>query len=112
MTDRRLQLRPLAQADIDAILAYCREQGGPRLAMEFAEQLEAALRTLATHPAIGSPRYADLLDIPGLRSWPIKPSAYLIFYVDDAGRLDIWRVLHGRRDISTLLGEGDGPDAV
>jgi toxin ParE1/3/4 len=49
--------------------------------MEFAEQLEDALRPLATHPAIGSRRYADLLAIPGLRSWPIKQSAYLIFYL-------------------------------
>jgi toxin ParE1/3/4 len=31
----------------------------------------------------------------------------LIFYVDDAGQIDIWRVLHGRRDISALLGESD-----
>lgn len=82
------------------------------MAMELAEQLEGALRSLATHPAIGSARYADLLDIPGLRSWPIKPSTYLIVYVGDAGQLDIWRVLHGRRDISALLGEGDTPDAV
>jgi toxin ParE1/3/4 len=111
MTDRRLQLRPLAQADIDAILAYLRAEGGPRLAGKFAQLLEDALRTLATHPAIGSRRYADLLGIPGLRSWPIKQSAYLIFYVDDAGQLDIWRVLHARRDISALLGEGDSPDA-
>jgi toxin ParE1/3/4 len=73
MTVRTLQLRPLAQADIDAILAYLLAEGGPRLAGKFAEQLEDALRTLATHPAIGSRRYADLLDIPRLRSWPIKP---------------------------------------
>lgn len=110
MTGRTLQLRPLAQADIDAILAYLRAESGPRLAREFADQLEDALRTLATHPAIGSRRYADLLGIPGLRSWPISKSAYLIFYVDDAVQLDIWRVLHGR-DIPALLGEGDSPDA-
>jgi len=77
---------------------------------------EDALRTLATHPAIGSRRYADLLGIPGLRSWPIKKSPYLIFYIDDAGQIDIWRVLHGRRDVSALLGEnapGEGdPDGA
>jgi len=80
------------------------------LSTQFAAQLEAALRTLATHPTIGSRRYADLLGITGLRSWSVKQSAYLIFYVDDAGQIDIWRVLHGRRDISALLGDGD-PDA-
>ena len=110
MTTRTLRIRPLAEADVDAILAYYRAEGGPRLSTHFAAQLEAELRTLATHPAIGSLRYADLLGIPGLRSWPIKRSAYLIFYVDDAGQIDIWRVLHGRRDLSALLGDDD-PDA-
>jgi plasmid stabilization system protein ParE len=80
MTDRTLQLRPLAQADIDAILAYLCAEGGPRLAGKFAQLLEDALRALATHPAIGS-RLSALrgpAGIPGLRSWPIKQSAYLI----------------------------------
>ena len=107
MTGKPLLLRPLAQADIGTIIAYCRVEGGASLAGHFADQLEETLRTLATHPAIGSRRYADLLGIPGLRSWPIKKSAYLIFYVADAGQIDIWRILHGRRDISTLLVEGD-----
>jgi toxin ParE1/3/4 len=47
------------------------------------------LRTLPTNPAIGSRRYADLLGIPGLHSWSIRKSAYLIFDVDDAGQIDI-----------------------
>jgi toxin ParE1/3/4 len=110
MTTRSLRIRPLAEADIDAILAYCRAEGGPMLSRQFAAQLEAALRRLETHPAIGSRRYADLLGIPGLRSWPIKRPADLIFYADDAGQIDIWRVLHGRRDLSKLLGDDD-PDA-
>jgi len=107
VTGKPLFLRPLAQADIDAIIAYCLTEGGASLAGQFADQLEDTLRTLATHPAIGSRRYADLLGIPGLRSWPIKKSAYLIFYVDDAGQIDIWRILHGQRGFSVRLVEGD-----
>lgn len=107
VTGKPLLLRPLAQADIDAIIAYCRTEGGASLAGQFVDELEESLRTLAKHPAIGSRRYADLLGIPGLRSWPIKKSAYLIFYVDDTGQIDIWRILHGPRDISALLVEGD-----
>lgn len=107
MTGRPLLLRPLAQADIDDILAYYRAEGGPSLATAFAKQLEDSLHTIATHAPIGSRRYADLLGIPGLRSWPIKRSAYLIFYVDKQGQIDIWRVLHGRRDLAALLGDDD-----
>jgi toxin ParE1/3/4 len=79
MTERRLLLRPLAEADIEEVLRTCRADGGPAFARRFAEDLEGALSTLAAHPAIGSPRYADLLQVPGLRSWPIGKSAYLIF---------------------------------
>ena len=107
MSGKPLLLRPLAQADIDAIFAYYLAEGGPSRARQFADRLEDALRTLGAHPAIGSRRYADLLGIAGLRSWPIQKSAYLIFYIDDVGQIDIWRVLHGRRDISALLGEAD-----
>jgi toxin ParE1/3/4 len=79
MSGKPLVLRPLAEADIDAVFAYCRAEGGPSPARQLADQLDDALRTLATHPAIGSRRYADLLGIPGLRSWPIKKSPYLIY---------------------------------
>ncbi len=80
MTGKPLVLRPLAQADIDAVFAYCRAEGGPNLARQLADQLEDALRTLATHPAIGSRRDADLPGISDLRSWPIRKSPYLIFF--------------------------------
>jgi len=39
MSGKPLVLRPLAQADIDAVFAYCRAEGGPSQAGQLADQL-------------------------------------------------------------------------
>jgi plasmid stabilization system protein ParE len=53
----------------------------------------------------GASRYAYELDIPGLRRWPLRRFPYLIFYMEQADHIDVWRVLHGRRDIPALMRE-------
>ncbi|MHB9101896.1 MAG: type II toxin-antitoxin system RelE/ParE family toxin [Sulfuricella sp.] len=65
--------------------------------------LEQAYKHITRHPATGSTRYAHELDLPGLRSWPLKRYPYLIFYVEQSDHIDIWRVLHGQRDIPSWL---------
>jgi toxin ParE1/3/4 len=56
-------------------------------------------------PATGAPRYAHALNLPGLRSWPLKRHPYLVFYVQRADPIDVWRVLHGSRDIPARMQE-------
>ena len=46
---------------------------------------------------------ANEVNLPGLRSWPLKSHAHLVFYMTDRGRIDVWRVLHERRDIPAWL---------
>jgi toxin ParE1/3/4 len=38
-----------------------------------------------------------------LRSWRIKGFPCVIFYFECDDRVDMWRVLHGRRDIPSWL---------
>jgi toxin ParE1/3/4 len=46
------------------------------------------------------------LDLPGLRSWPLTRYPHLVFYIERSDHIDVWRVLHGQRDIPVwLLGE-------
>ncbi len=45
------------------------------------------------------------LDLPGLRCWPVKRYPYLVFYVERDDHIDVWRVLHGQRDIPAWLRE-------
>jgi hypothetical protein len=54
---------------------------------------------LVAIPAAGSPRYAHELNLPGLRFWPLACNPRLVFYVERPDHIDVWRVLHGTRDI-------------
>jgi toxin ParE1/3/4 len=71
----------------------------------LAGAAEDAYAFLSRHPGAGASRYAYELDIPGLRSWPLRRFPYLIFYMEQADHIDVWRVLHGRRDIPALMQE-------
>ena len=67
--------------------------------------METAYRHIARHPASGLPRYGHELDVPGLRAWPVKQYPYLVFYVERDDHIDVWRVLHGQRNIPSWLRE-------
>lgn len=99
----QVDLRAPAAADIEAAVAHYRDQAGPITALDFVDALEAAIDHLRRHPRIGSLRFAFELEIPGLRSWALQRFPYIVFYVTDDHRVDIWRVLHARRDIPAYL---------
>jgi toxin ParE1/3/4 len=94
----------LEQADRDvqeAVDYYLLE--APEYALEFLDALEQAYQRIQRHPAAGSPRYAHELNLPGLRFRSCKRFPYIVFYVEHADRIDIWRVLHAQRDIPAWL---------
>ncbi len=95
--------RELANRDVEeAIEHYLREDAAPA-AMGFIEALEQAYVHIGRHPGTGSPRYAHELDLPGLRSWQLTSYPHLVFYVERSDHIDVWRVLHGQRDIPAWL---------
>ncbi len=103
MTARRIIPRRRAETDIEHAIDHYLVEGGPELALRFIDALEAAFQHLKTHPDSGSPRYANELGLPGLRSWPLNQFPYLIFFVETAGVVDVWRVLHAKRDIPASM---------
>jgi toxin ParE1/3/4 len=107
MTTRKIVPREKAERDIDNAIDYYYGEGGADLALSFIDALESAFHHLAAHAESGSPRYAVELDLPGLRYWPLKQFPYLVFYVENDGRVDVWRVLHGSRDIPPMMQVAD-----
>jgi len=87
-------------------VAYYLNEGSEQAALGFIDALEQAYAHLSRHPSTGSPRYAHELNLPGLRVWPLKRYSYLIFYLEHDDHIDVWRVLHGQRDIPAWL-QGD-----
>ena len=96
-------LRAPAERDVEDAIAHYRDEAGPELALDFVDSFEAAIRDLRQHPFIGSLQFAFELEIPDLRSWSLQRFPYLVFYVPDDETIDIWRVLHARRDIPAFL---------
>nr|WP_315188587.1 type II toxin-antitoxin system RelE/ParE family toxin [uncultured Albidiferax sp.] len=106
MISKAVAPRALALDDVDQAITYYLEQDAPAAALGFVDALEQAYAHIGKHPATGSPRYAHELGIPDLRSWPLSKYPYLVFYVERADHIDVWRVLHMRRDIPVWMEDG------
>ena len=101
--------RELANRDVDEAIGHYLKEDAKQAALNFIYALEQAYVHIGRHPATGSPRYAHELDLPGLRSWPLTRYPHLVFYIERSDHIDVWRVLHGQRDIPAwLLGDMNG----
>lgn len=97
--------REQANRDVDEAVAYYLSEAGEAVALDFIDALQKAYGHIGRHPATGSPRYAHELNLPGLRAWPLTRYPHLVFYVAHSVHIDVWRVLHGQRDISAWMQE-------
>ena len=109
MTVKRIVPRQRAIRDVEEAIDYYLTEAGETVALGFIDALEQAYRHIARHPATGSLRYAHELDLPGLRSWPLTRYPYAIFFVERDDHLDVWRILHGNRDIPVWMREPQEP---
>jgi toxin ParE1/3/4 len=98
---------PRAQAsrDVEKAIEHYLAEGAGQAALGFVDALEQGYAHISRHPATGSPRYAHELNLPGLRSWPLTRYPHLIFYVERSDHIDVWRVLHGERNIPAWMQE-------
>ena len=107
MTAKTVVPRTVALRDIDEAVAYYLAEGGEALALGFIEAVEKTFARIGRHPASGSPRYAVELNLPGLRYLPLPRHPHLVFYIDRDAHVDVWRVLHGERDIPAWMRASD-----
>jgi toxin ParE1/3/4 len=99
--------RAAARRAIERIIDAYAADAGPQTALAFIDALEAVFLLIAEHPGAGSPRFGIELDLPGLRSMRLRRFPHLVFYVERGDSIDVWRVLHGRRDLPGTLAEPD-----
>ena len=103
MKAKAVVAREQANRDVDEAIDHCLAEDAERAALGFIEALEEAYHHIGRQPGTGSARYAHELDLPGLRSWPLTRYPYLVFYVEREDHIDVWRVLHGQRDIPAWM---------
>ena len=99
--------REQANQDVDDAIAHYLEEASSSVALGFIDALERGYTHIGRHPGTGSPRHGHELDLPGLRAWALSPYPYLVFYVERPDHIDVWRVLHGQRDIPAWMQDPD-----
>lgn len=97
--------RALANRDVEDAIGYYLGEQAEQAALGLIDALEQAYTHISRHPGSGISRYAHELELPGLLCWPLKRYPYLVFYVDRGDHIDVWRVLHGVRDLPKWLAE-------
>ena len=97
--------RAQASADVEATVEHYLSENAADAALGFIDALEQAYRHIGQHAATGSPRYGHALGIAHLRTWPLTRYPYLVFYREAADHIDVWRVLHTRRNIPERMRE-------
>lgn len=101
-------LRRLAVEDVESAVDRYADDGGPTIAGRFIDAVDRALRHVGRHPHTGSLRFSYELELPGLRAWPVPQFPYVVFYVERSGEIDVWRILHTRRDLPASFAQADG----
>ncbi len=97
--------RQLANRDVDAGIEHYLKENAEHAALGLIEALEQAYAHIGRYPATGSPRSGHELNLPGLRFWPLTRYPHLVFYIERNDHVDVWRVLHGHRDIPAWMHE-------
>lgn len=99
----RVRLRERAATDIDQAADYYLREAGTQVAMRFIDAVERAVNQVSRAPKSGSPRYSYELEIPDLRVRAVARFPYQVFYIVGDGVVDVWRILHERRDLPSAL---------
>lgn len=107
MSSKPVIPRERAERDVDEAIGYYLSENAPEAALGFVDALEQAYSHIGRHPDNGSARYAGDLSLPGLRFWRLKKYPHPVFYVEWKDHIDVWRVLHGMRDIPAWMQDPD-----
>ncbi|MGH9769536.1 MAG: type II toxin-antitoxin system RelE/ParE family toxin [Blastocatellia bacterium] len=107
----RIIKRPLARFDLIEEADFIEQVYGLVKAESFLDAAEAAFSSLVSMPLMGSPRPDLAAEISDLRQWRIKGfEDYLIFYRPLPDGVEIIRVLHGKRNIPTILSDEEAQE--
>lgn len=101
---RQLRVLASATADIKNSFGYLHEQSDLETAWRFFAGVQESFEQILQMPFIGSPRRFRAFRIRDLRQWPVKGfEDFLIFYRVTSDRVEVHRLLHGRRNLEAIF---------
>jgi antitoxin ParD1/3/4/toxin ParE1/3/4 len=101
MSRRAYELSAAARLDLLQIWNYLAEASSLNVADKVVADIEASIRKIAKTPGLGH-RRPDLTDRDILF---YRVHSYLILYRPDKKPLNVVRIVHGSRDVKSLLAE-------
>jgi toxin ParE1/3/4 len=97
-------VRARARRDILSNAAYIEEHGGEETAQRFLDATQSTFEALAKMPKLGVLCAFRSPALRHLRRWPVKGfENWLIFYLPKRRGVEIIHLIHGARDIESLL---------
>lgn len=103
MKRKTVVFRTAANRDVREAASYYADTADADTALRFARAINDATNAIANGPKLGSPRYAELAHLPGLRHRSLQRFPQLVFYLERDDIIQVIRVLHGARDIPATL---------
>ena len=104
--------RALAQQDIERAFEHYLAVASAAIATRFVLEIDACMQRIERFSGAGSPRYAELLDIEGLRFAVVEQFPYLLFYFEQQDHVDVVRVLHQRQDVPATFAEDEASSKI
>jgi toxin ParE1/3/4 len=90
--------------DVLEIAEYLARQSSLAAANRFVNAAQRTMERLARMPGIGNRWEDDDPELANVRVCPIsRYRKYLVFYRPIEGGIEVLRILHGARDITTIL---------
>jgi plasmid stabilization system protein ParE len=83
---------------------YLVDQDRPELALRFRESVRRTVQWLRQHPRVGPQYRPSPSRLQNLRSWPVAGFEVIrIYYVLEEDAVRVIRILHGTRDVTSIL---------
>jgi len=93
-----------AEDDILRQFEWYAEKGLIDIGRRFRTTVREAVDALVAMPFAGSPKYIANPLLAGLRTWPVKGfDDFKVYYLPQPELVVVVRILHGKRDIGTIL---------
>lgn len=101
----RFSVLPAADRDLDDQAAYLAQEASLEVALRYYDAAAETFTFLARNPGVGALRESKDPAFVGIRVWRVNGfDKHLVFYRAVEDGIEIVRVLHGHRDLDSILG--------
>ena len=96
---------PSVDDDLEEAAVHIAE-GSVEAAMRFVSAARSTIESLSESPIRGARFETDIRPLAGIRWVPVAGfDKYMVFYLVNEADVHVIRVLHGARDLSSVLGD-------